>query len=476
VKYQNAREATRSHSQSSTQPWKRGALLAAVATVAIFGLSVPQAFAYQLKPEVDNQFDQIVEYNYRGSAITNPPTCEAVCQELRSAETRPGIATSASELNTEARGLRVATKLLPELNFGRLALRAAGPVGIALLIGDITGINSKLLDLIFPGAGDAGNSYCLSCTQFVYYYRYPNPYPDWAGPSYPMQQGGVYAWGYSLGSGYLVRQVPDGSGPACDGDPVIPAEFHVLNGPSAGLRCSSTPVAAQAGYLLPSEVNSSSAILDYAGQHYDQRLNSPANPGLATTTTRTRSELESDRYPELNTKLEYELGVANVCDPADPNVCNPPNTDRARQRRCDLGSGGTGMDPMPGIGNALNDVRLYQVKTSFLRATTDGGETGTALKYGWTEPAPLPREWAGWGWRHVQAKHGWTGDDIDATQLALQSPPIPDGRSLIYLGPEYPQNGEVCQRRVVVAPAKVSDKEPEPKEIITSYGALATGG
>jgi hypothetical protein len=451
-----------------------GGLVVVLALVCSL-LAAQQAFGYQLPPQVENEFNEIIDFNYRGSAIANQPVCDGVCHQLRSAETRPGTAATATRLHTDARQLRVATGVLPKLSIGRLTLKAAGPVSIVLLIGEATGLTSKLIELVFPSAGGSGSSYCLTCVQFVEFYPYPEPYSDWAGPSYPMHQGGVYAWGFSLGGARQVRQVPDGSGPACDGDPSISAEFHVLQGPSAGLRCSGTPVASQTGYLLPSEVHSRGPVRDYGGEPYDRKVASPGDPGRGTVAARTRSQLESGNYPELASKLEYELGVAGACDPVDPNVCNP-DAARRHEQRCDLASGGTNADPAPELGTAFNEPAHYEVKTPFTRQTLDGGQAATAMKVGWTKPIPPPKYWDGWGWRHVEAKHGWRAADLAATQEALMTTPFPGARGrLTYIGPEYAQNGVLCQRVVVVASERLADlDEPEPKGIMTSYGALAS--
>jgi hypothetical protein len=50
---------------------------------------------------------------------------------------------------------------------------------------------------------------------------------------------------------------------------------------------------------------------------------------------------------------------------------------------------------------------------------------------------------------------------------------FPDEESstrFVYDGPEYEQNGAVCERRVVVAYRRERNSEPVPAEIITSFG------
>ena len=177
---------------------------------------------------------------------------------------------------------------------------------------------------------------------------------------------------------------------------------------------------------------------------------------------------ESNRYPLLNQKMEFELGVPEACDPVDTNVCNPPGTDREQERKCDV-SDPDGEDPDPLVSTDQYAAAQYATVTSFTRIPLGGGGAiDTALKVGWTGPS-VKKEWDGWGWRHVAAKHGWGPADVTATQAALlNAPTLVNGR-LQYVGPEYSQNGVVCQRRVVVAASALAS-EPSSKEIMTSYG------
>ncbi len=211
-------------------------------------------------------------------------------------------------------------------------------------------------------------------------------------------------------------------------------------------------------------------IEDYSNQSYTKTSPAPTNPGVTTVTQSTRAQLESGDYPTLNQELEFQLGTPNVCDPVETFVCNPPpgSTDEQDQR-CELSTPG-GHDPDPSRGVALDSSPLYETVQTFTRQTADGGQSATALKYGWTLPAST-RGWLGWGYRHIYAKHGWGPDDIAATQAALSTTPAPEGTTrLEYTGPEYQQNGAVCVRRVVVSFATERPTEPEPAEIITSYG------
>ena len=159
-------------------------------------------------------------------------------------------------------------------------------------------------------------------------------------------------------------------------------------------------------------------------------------------------------------------------------MCNDAEslTKRQRQKRCEPGTGTNG-DPDSGRTTREGDPALDVVHQNFSRRPL-GNPTGSlvsvALRKGWTAPHSR-KEWAGWGWRHVAAKHGWGASDITATTAALKNPPVrnPTKGTLEYVGAQYRRNGELCVRRVAVAdqPGPV---DPIEKGIITSYGALVT--
>lgn len=84
--------------------------------------------------------------------------------------------------------------------------------------------------------------------------------------------------------------------------------------------------------------------------------------------------------------------------------------------------------------------------------------------------------WDGWGYRKIQAKHGWGPSDAAATRETLLTPwktskqEEPAGStSLRFTGFEYSRGGALC-RRVVVVEFGSADSEV-PKGIITSFGA-----
>ena len=102
--------------------------LAVVAASVAVAVAPDRAFAYVLSPEVNAEFDAIVQHNYRGSAQPSPPTCGSVCQDLRAAETRAGpLSQTAEQLHRESRLARIMAGLNPALKAlgGRSALLMA---------------------------------------------------------------------------------------------------------------------------------------------------------------------------------------------------------------------------------------------------------------------------------------------------------------------------------------------------------------
>jgi hypothetical protein len=172
--------------------------------------------------------------------------------------------------------------------------------------------------------------------------------------------------------------------------------------------------------------------------------------------------------PNAGTRVEPESEVRVTV--------NPPSTE-SDSRDCELVDGPPAGDPAPERGDDF--MLKYVTVTSPLGPevfprNTGGGLAETRLRFGHTFIGRRGT-WAGWGWRHVAAKHSWTPADREATRVALLMPPMPaGGGTFVYDGPEYPgRNDAVCKRRVVVQTQREPDEEDAdvgPKEIITSYG------
>jgi hypothetical protein len=428
-----------------------------------------------LPPQVEAELDEIVEYNYRGSAQASPPSCGPVCQDLRTAETRPGgwSTPEMQQLSRESRTLRVATGLSKAIRLiGGVSLGAAA-FDVGYLIGG--GANAKFFRVGLPAkspvltAAPQRLSFFDSCSPSSpcpigshYHDR-----PTLTQPAYVWQWNAN--WDSPYGANWWDWRSNDGD---CN-HPAPPTDApHVFESVASSSTCLASPTdqtgTTTTAWWYQDDLPATTPLLDYNGQPSDyQDWWPPTDPGFQTTKTRTRNELESGRYPLLNQKIEHELGVPEVCDPVDPDVCNQPETTREQERKCELGEPDDA-DPDDSISNDQFVAGQYTPVTSLMRRhETSGQLVPTALKVGWTE-ADVTRGWIGWGWRHVVAKHGWTPADVAATEDALLEVPFQDG-GWVYLGEEYEQNGAVCQRRVVVSPNK-RPQEPSAKEIITSYG------
>jgi hypothetical protein len=443
-------------------------------------LAAPAASAEPLPPELGQQLDAIVEQNYRGSAQPSPPACSATCQQLWAAETRPGQTglagagerTGLEALQRESRSLRIATRLMP-------ALRVLGEAHLAFETGRLgwrigSWANNKFLRVGLPPTVNYSSAITDQRIRFRAAGENLTPYT----PS-PMPEDG-WVWEYTQGGGYWYGYWQS---PGCEPSP------HQRSGPGGrfvDVTWSTDTVFCWTGdypnqrlpmfasYVSENSLEADAPVADYAGQSYDIWSSPPPDPGESSVRDQIEDELEAGHFPTLREKYEYELGVPGACDPVEPNVCNlPEESNRAKEMRCDLGSGGEQQDPDASRGNTTNDPALYVVHTPLERRPVDGGpsdRTPTAMKKGWTEDVGGKREWAGWGWRHVAAKHGWSQADIDATAAALinEPEPQPNGR-LYYRGDEYTQNGARCKRLVVLADTPRSG-EPAAKEIITTFG------
>jgi hypothetical protein len=113
----------------------------------------------------------------------------------------------------------------------------------------------------------------------------------------------------------------------------------------------------------------------------------------------------------------------------------------------------------------------------------------TSLRWGWTRPTANPNglgRWPGWGFRHIYAKHSWTGLDYAETASTLESPlsaspqgdPTKPPRRLVFMGAQYPGTGGATCRRIVIVDtlprtwANPPAAESNPAGVVTSYADI----
>jgi hypothetical protein len=246
-----------------------------------------------------------------------------------------------------------------------------------------------------------------------------------------------------------------------------PDDFRVLTGVATVGWCEPAPVPVESYWLKENELGLAAPIQDYVDQQWDkQTFNWDGKPGSKEDLeARTRAALESGSYPMLNRWYAHLLEPDNYPD---------PTTTEEQDHRCDVSA-----PPYKNRGgNASPDPYLPQVPTAFSSTARPSGAVGAPdpyLRHGRTEwGREYIDRWPGWGWRHIQAKHGWSPIDEAASRAALETPATTveqSPTSMRYEGAEYQQNGAVC-RRVVIVEYGVQEGDPAgtPKGIITSYG------
>jgi hypothetical protein len=197
--------------------------------------------------------------------------------------------------------------------------------------------------------------------------------------------------------------------------------------------------------------------------------NQPPLPTTDELQTSVLSELRTDGYPILNRYVNYK---------EQPDYWPDPRTRTQEDHRCDLSP--------PAYnnygGNSDPDPYTPKISTPFPTTERPSGAPRPTfpdpyLRWGKTRwGGNYLDNWLEWGFRHIVAKHGWGPDDITATAETLAAPVRTVEQSptwMRYIGPQYQQNGAICERRVVVRYAPVEDDPPNtPRGIVTSFAAV----
>jgi hypothetical protein len=191
----------------------------------------------------------------------------------------------------------------------------------------------------------------------------------------------------------------------------------------------------------------------------------PADPGTSTVTSHLQDSLEGDGQDLHRAWLDYEL--ADDPDPSENPLETgiPPAEDP--NNRCRISTPASDPD---------TTTDPWTEHDHFLRRDQSGNMVDTSLYWGQEIP-PGNKPWEGFGYRKLAQKHGWAQQDIDATVAALALAPVGPITTVHhqtrweYTGPEYTPSGTnyICARRVVVQ-TSADAGEPQPRQIITSYG------
>jgi hypothetical protein len=439
----------------------------AFALVASFSTLVSTADAL-IEPVVEQNIGTVVEHSARGGATTIPGvSCGTTCTDWWLEEHRPiPNQPSSAQLHQELRSFRSGVGLNP-------ALRALGTIGLAAGVFDLgwkigDGINAKFLNIGIPEqVTDPGSATWVQLT-----FRAANS--RWYyGATWPSVDGWVGTFRYNGDtndrwfappcpfSGFMPPSPLTVGNEAAD--PIAQCIYY-----ENGVKKKS-PVTVQWAEVPENGLAALGPIDDYSGQPYDrQTLTWSGKPTTQSQLEdRVRSALESGNYPMAEAWWAHQLDPVNYPD---------PTATENEDHRCDLSrpaykNPGGSVDPSP---------HSLKVAAPFPTSGRPSGAYGAPdpyLRWGETKWAgSYIDNWSGWGWRHIQAKHGWSAADEAATREALLTPAFTveqTGTSMRYYGANYEQNGVVCRRRVVVEYG-VYDGDPEgsPKGIITSYAEV----
>ncbi len=208
------------------------------------------------------------------------------------------------------------------------------------------------------------------------------------------------------------------------------------------------------------------------------RVKAPEDPGFTVVYEAAEEALDQSEGLQAWLGSTFEPATRSESLPA-PTATKKKVDDE--ERRCDRGSGPTfyNLD-----GN--NGPTPFEVKEPPAFTVTDlpeGIESPSPVYLRWGETSWLGEAleepqfmdlWGGWGYRHIQAKHGWNALDREETALALLTPQKPVkgiGTNWVYSTDAIASGvgGAECERRVVVQFEKGFEEDPAPRGIVTSY-------
>lgn len=400
-----------------------------------------------------------------------------VTEDLDAPESR--IATQSAQLNRAA-GLLPKVAKLGKVFMGPLTGFVAWQAGDYLL-GKVFSASDPPAGAVFNLNGfrllEAGESFVGRCWTLPSGPSCDTAYPPatrtYTAPSVAVR---VYEHGTSSREFYYCpghpsypeRQTPEGMvGPLPAGAQVVPLQTEASTGKGA-CSTSSWVSFVVVDPISPGEFSPAGSPGGLGGPQVGSVASSACSvnwtcPTASNIETITKNGLDSGNYPMLSRFLDHEAKPELF---PDPTVTEVENED---QHRCDVS------EPAyknPG-GNTTPDPYELRPEGGFVTFGRPSGAQSTPdlyLRWGSTTwGGQYLDDWPGWGWRHIQAKHGWGPSDEAATRAALASPVVQtetDPTTMVYRGVEYQRNGAICQRKVVVQFSAATG----PKGIISSYG------
>jgi hypothetical protein len=138
-------------------------------------------------------------------------------------------------------------------------------------------------------------------------------------------------------------------------------------------------------------------------------------------------------------------------------------------------------DPAPTRTNREQWYEPYQNGSSLPTGYPDSLGRTAELRWGRVTKFKngLFEDFKGFGFRKIEAKHGWSSIDEQDTRTAMLTPPIRDEPTrTVYVGPSYSQNRVDCRRNVTVAHqrSKTEQRLGNPAQgLVTSYGERRSG-
>lgn len=202
--------------------------------------------------------------------------------------------------------------------------------------------------------------------------------------------------------------------------------------------------------------------------------NQPAAPTAGNLATAIQSALSTSQFPVLNAWLNHQI------DPED--FPDPRVRTKEEDHRCDRSPGPTYENP--GGSSDPDPFTKYYVTPFDITARPSGHEsTNIYLHYGKTAWGPsvgvgpnTVDNWLGWGYRHINAKHGWSAADDAETQNALSTDlgPLhePNGNWLYTAEDSTGGVGGVSCIRNVVVDFETGEGDPRPRGIVTSFNSV----